>query len=298
MSSIPRNRPLSWILWHPHQGLWNARLLRTVKKVIPIRPIYRLVSRAIILIDTILLFTRALNRRISKMGIAQVFSRTKVPPGLSLLYFDLGTHKEARELSWMVEKVLPRLCDHFEAYGFEAARECFEQAKAKFVGRENVRLIHRALCYELPADGVVKLYKDSGAGLGNSLYRSFYAAYEEAPAVRLSGWLRENNLHPESSICLLRINIEGAEYDVIMDLVENGLARQIDGYYGMWDDISKIDQQRDEMFRAFLAKHRIFPFAFNGRDFTAVLRMKCIEYDIKTQVQAGIRRIKKLASGA
>ena len=39
-----------------------------------------------------------------------------------------------------------------------------------------------------------------------------------------------------------------------MDLVNSGLAGYIDGYYGMWDDISKIDKQRDDAFRAFLQK--------------------------------------------
>ena len=87
------------------------------------------------------------------------------------------------------------------------------------------------------------------------------------------------------------MNIEGAEYDVIEDLVESQLARYISGYYGMWDDVSKIDMQRDDRFRAFLAKNQIHPFTFNGRDIPWAVRMSCIEYDINTSVLTGMRKL-------
>jgi hypothetical protein len=99
----------------------------------------------------------------------------------------------------------------------------------------------------VPSSGKVTLYKDSGRGSGDSLYRES-DSYEEVDATRLSDWLLRRNIILQRGICLLRMNIEGAEYDVIKDLVESGLARNIDGYYGMWDDVFKIDQQRDEAF--------------------------------------------------
>ena len=87
------------------------------------------------------------------------------------------------------------------------------------------------------------------------------------------------------------MNIEGSEVDVIQDLVESGLAKHIDGYFGMWDDMSKINQKKDDEFRLFLRNHHIHPFTFNERDFMAPLRVKAIRYDIATAIRAGGNRL-------
>ena len=116
--------------------------------------------------------------------------------------------------------------------------------------------------------------------------------------MRLSDWLRERNIVLGDRICLLRMNIEGAEYDVLQDLVENGLAAHIDGYYGMWDDISKTDIRRDAEFRVFLSRNDIRSFTFNGRDVKWRARMKCIEYDMNSSVLAGLRRLDRRAAAA
>jgi hypothetical protein len=151
---------------------------------------------------------------------------------------------------------------------------------------------HKALCHEVPSQGKLRLYKDSAGGLGDSLYRQG-AMYEEVEAQRFSDWLREQNIGMENKVCLLRMNIEGAEYDVVKDLVESGLATHISGFYGMWDDVSKIDKHRDAEFRSFLSRHQIWPLTFNGRDMQWPLRLRCIEYDINTSVQAGLKKLSK-----
>lgn len=288
-------KPLSWLLWHPFEGLWNWNLLRVIRKIIRSQKIYEVLMRTIILLDTIILLIRAFGRRLSKVGLLRTpFLTTTIPDSISILYFDLGTHKEAKELSIMVNKILPCICKSYKAYGFEASKGYFEQAQEKFVGNKKTTLIHAALCHVLPNNGKIKLFKSPSDGIGSSIYRKDYNEYEEVVAIRFSDWLRKNNLDLKNNICLLRMNIEGAEYDVITDLVESGLAKYIDGYYGMWDDVSKIDHQRNNEFRALLSQNHIFPFTFNGRDLQFPLRLRCIEYDILTNVQAAVRRIKKL----
>ncbi len=111
--------------------------------------------------------------------------------------------------------------------------------------------------------------------------------------MRLSDWLREKNISLEDRICLLRMNIEGAEFDVLQDLVESGLATNVDGYYGMWDDVSKINVKRDVEFREFLSRNGIRSMTFNGRDVRWRFRMKCIEYDMNTSVMVGSRRLER-----
>ncbi len=237
-------------------------------------------------------YGRTLARRSSQLGLTKVFDRAKVPDDISILYLDLGTHKEGAELSLVVDRILPKMSKAFEAYGFEASQGSFDQVDRRFSDRNNVGIIHAALCRELPGDRKIRLYSDLKSGIGDSLYR-LTNTYEEVSAMRLSDWLNDKEINLETQIVLLRMNIEGAEYDVIQDLVENKLAMHIDGYYGMWDDVSKLDWRRDVYFRDFLSKNHIFPFTFNGRDMRWNIRIRCIEYDINTFVLAGLEKLKR-----
>jgi hypothetical protein len=273
--------------------LWNWRLVEAVRRTSAGSLLGKVTIRLIVLLDTAFLALRALRRRASRIGIRGLLSGWGVPTDVPILYFDLGTHKKARELSFMVSEVLPRASENFAAYGFEACRESWEEAQTQFTGRENVCVVHAALCHlQLPDSGTIRLYKGQGDGLEASIYRQGLDEYDEVRALRFSDWLRENHLSLEDSICLLRMNIEGAEFDIIQDLLDHDLAGFIDGYYGMWDDVSKIDPRRGDDFRSLLAANHINPFTFNGRDFRFRLRKKCIEYDVCTSIRAGLRRVR------
>lgn len=286
------DRRWSWILWHPHEKLWNWTLVVAIQRIVPISSINQGIIAGIILVDTFILFLRALVRRMSLLGPTKIFTKMKIPDDISVLYLDMGTHKKGEELAWVINNILPRVCHNFEAYGFEASQESFEQVKEKFAQIKNVSIFHIALCYVLPSNGKIKLYKDMKSGVADSIYRQS-ASYEEVKAMRLSDWLCENNIVLENKIIFLRMNIEGAEYDVIKDLVDRKLTGYIDGYYGLWNDVSRIDKQRDDDFRAFLKKNQISSFTFNGRDLRWSLRMKCIEYDINTSIQKGLHKLAK-----
>ncbi|QBQ54418.1 FkbM family methyltransferase [Nitrosococcus wardiae] len=286
-----KGRPLRWVFWHPHQGLWNWDLVRIVSKVLPIDLIRKFIIGSIIFLDTSVLWIRAFARRIRKLGLASLFIKEKLPTNIPILYLDVGTHKEAKELSLMVNKILPRFSNNFQAYGFEASKELFNFAKEKFKNKKNITLIQAALCQTPPKDGKICLYKDSREGFANSLFREQYSEHEYVKALRLSDWLKEEDIKLSRKISLLRMNIEGAEYDVVLDLVNNGVAKHIDGYYGMWDDVSKNSVELDKKFRTFLRNNGVFPFTFNGRDFVSCLRLKCIEYDISTTIRDGFRRL-------
>lgn len=279
------------LLRHPHQGLWNRRLVDAVKRRLRSPGLQQRAIAWIVRLDTLQLFLRALRRRWSLLGAAALFSRARVPAGTRVVYLDLGTHKKAAELARAARTLLPAVCDTFEAHGFEASRESFEQASQALAGVPGVRVHHLALTREVPPGGHLRLYKDAKGGIGDSLYR-VGDAHEEVPAARLSDWLRESGVRPEQAVLLLRMNVEGAEYDVLQDLVDAGVAGQVDGWYGMWDDVGKIDPRRDEEFGAFLARHGIRPLTFNGRDLRWPLRVKCVAYDLRTSALAGARRVR------
>ena len=258
--------------------------------VVPIASIQRTIRLALIHLDTFILLLRALSARISVLGLSKLFHKAQVPDDISILYLDLGTHKEGAELFFVVDEILPPVCHNVEAYGFEASQASFEHVAKKCADRGDVELMHKALVHVLPGTGTIKLFKGMRSGLGDSLYRQT-DQYEEVDAMRLSDFLIERFLVKANTIVLLRMNIEGAEYEVLQDLVAHQLAHAIDGYFGMWDDLYKIDSERDAEFRAFLARHQIRPFTFNGRDLRHPLRRKCIAYHMHTRIMQRLRRI-------
>jgi hypothetical protein len=265
-----------------HQGLWNSRLLHALRLRLP-RPAFEVAARVIVAADTAALAGRAIRHRFDARRVGSV------PPGVAVYYFDLGTHREAAELRHMVDHVLPGLGVPWYAFGFEASAKLFEEAQNKLGGR-SVMLTHAAVCYRPPSSGTLRLYT-GGNGLANSLYRPELDAFEDVPAVRLSDWLGAQGIDFEGNIVLVRMNIEGAERDVIADLNENRLLLNVDGWFGMWDDLSKIDPAADEVFRAELAAHSIEPVTFNGRDLRVPLRLRVIDAEVRTAVRRGARRI-------
>jgi FkbM family methyltransferase len=278
------------LLWHPHQKLWNWALVRRLRRIAPTPLIHKLMCFTVVILDTQLLFLRAMATRLTALGLPALVRRVQVPDDVSVLYLDVGTHREAFELELVVNVVLPRVCSSFEAYGFEANHESFEHASRKFAMRQDVTMINKALVSTVPSDGKIKLFKDSASGLGDSIYREG-SEYEEVECKRLSEFLVESDLLQSNRIVLLRMNIEGAEYDVLRDLVESGLHKCVDGYFGMWDDVSKIDIERDKEFRAFLMSNGIDSFTFNGRDMSHAFRRVCIVYQLHTRIMQGLHRL-------
>ena len=299
----PKNRPRDQsrgplrLLWHPHQALWNLGLLKYVGNAIGSPLLRDLLIRGIIFVDTCLLWMRALYRRMGKVGAIYLFSRAKTSPAVSILYFDLGTHRAAEELTWMVDHVLPSMGPDFQAFGFEPDRVSFLQAQKQVGANARVLLVNAALCQTRPEGGRLKLYTDGSDGIGNSVYRKGSGHWVEVEAVCLSDWIQAHHLDLKQHVCLLRMNIEGAEIDVITDLVESNLASSIDGYFGLWDDMSKIDATEDENFRRLLTRNRIHPCTFNGRDLEHRFRMRCIAYEVHTAVLAGMNRKMLAPSG-
>lgn len=289
--------PLLWIFWHPHQKLWNWKLLYYIRRVIPITIINKAICLVVIYLDTFILFMRAIATRVFSIGLSKIFYKVYVPDDISIIYIDLGTHKDGEELSFMVNEILPQVCNSYEAYGFEASQESFKQVATKFANKAHVHLINKALVNNIPIGGKIKLYKDMKIGIGDSIYRQT-AKYEEVEALRLSDFLLENHLLEDNKIVLMRMNIEGAEYDVIQDLIGNNLFNYIDGYFGMWDDIIKIDIKMDAEFRVLLSKYQIHNFTFNGRDMSRYIlfRRKCIKYHIHTRIIEGIGRLKRVSA--
>jgi hypothetical protein len=204
-----------------------------------------------------------------------------------VLYVDCGVHKQGEQLrcmqSWFGDRCKLQLV------GFEASSEHCRDAAANLADLSRLDLRNAALVGPDAGTDWVKLYKSAGRGKADSLFRDGGAGYELAPAERLSTvLLREYGEWLAHGAVLLRMNIEGSEYDVIDDLVRSGVHARIDGYFGMWDDVSKLDPAKDRLFRRLLKAVGIKTVTFNDRDLPHPIRRLAIRVALDSAIRRGI----------
>jgi FkbM family methyltransferase len=299
---MPRSKALQ-TLWHPHQKLWNWALTEQIRRRFAPGIVAQMLEAIVIALDSVALAARTGRRRRTRgAGLARSSG--------AVLYIDCGVHKEAEQVMWM-ERWFGRRYE-LHVLAFEAGADHARDAAAKLGGVERLRLHQAALVGPDHEGEVVRLYKGKGAGKADSLLRGGGEEFEDVPARRLSSILAEEGWDLARTPTILRMNIEGAEQFVIADLLAAGLAGEIDGYYGMWDDLSKIDPEADAEFQRVLAAHGISKLSFNDRDLGAFdarplrfspralpatlrelsfrLRRRAISGDIDSAFQAGLVR--------
>jgi FkbM family methyltransferase len=276
-----RQRTILQSLWHPHQGLWNWDL---VMKLTTDRPSTNApkskISWFLIWGDNLILSARVLYRRAKKMLSSKAIFK-KYNKNVKIMYIDIGTHVAAKELSLMREYVLPKVSNDFRCIGIEANSSSFNCVKEKYDNDKCVDLLNAAVCREIPENGSVDLYLN-GDGHGDSLYKVSDKKITVS-AMKVSDVIKKESEDPKR-IILIRMNIEGAELDVLKDLQENNVLSKVDGYYGMWDDLSKINTDLDDELIRFTKLHKIKTITFNERDFVSTFRIKVIIYDLLTSI--------------
>lgn len=250
-----------WLFWHPHQKLWNWRLYDGLRRL----PGGKWFARLLIEVDTWLLAARC--------------EPAKEPTG-PFLYVDCGVHQQGLQVRLMHEW-FPQAA----LIGFEASAEHYEKASAGLADITGLELRQEAVVGPDHQDQTITLYKTGGDGKGDSLFAERGSVTETVPAVRLSSVLAD---HPGLPV-ILRMNIEGAELYVIEDLIAAGMLGRVAGFYGMWDDLSKIDPAEDRRFRRLLAEHHIRPITFNDRDCPYPRRLKAIRGDMASQLVRATR---------
>lgn len=260
--------PRAWIFWHPHQRLWNWRAVSICRRLFGSGFIGEAMVVGLIGVDSAVLMARVLARRTRHLyTFLRNRPKSDAPAtGPPVLYIDCGLHRRGEQVLVMQEWFGERY--DLQIVGFEASEEHFRSAAAALSDIPQVRLHQIALVGPDHGDPTIRLYKAGGEGKGDSLFGARGGQFELVPAHRLSEFLEENGYDFGFQPVLLRMNIEGAERFVIDDLVDAGLVQSIDGFYGMWDDLSKIDTEADRRFRAVLRREGISTLTFNDRDLT------------------------------
>ena len=164
-------------------------------------------------------------------------------------YFDLGLYR-GTEMALMVDDVLPSLRGDNQvcAYGFEACKKHFAECSTRFAGYgDRVKIFHGAIAGK---DGPVMLYHAS-TPLGHSIYDSkgnvSKGRHETVKGIRFSDFLEKVSAPGDFNI--LRYNIEGAEWDLINDLLQRDMLKDIDVFCGsdVGKDMGKVAELREKV---------------------------------------------------
>ncbi len=274
-----------WPIWHPQQRLWNRRLVAALEVTLSRVPVIaRLTVRAIVVIDSLLLLAEVLRRRWSLFGLASLRGLPRARR-LPVLHIDCGVHEQGREIRCLHRWFATRR--EIRVIAFEAGSRQFAAAGVALGDLPALELLHAALVGPDHVGTTVTLYHSAESrGYADSTFPVDGAEPETVPAVRLSDVLRSRQASHVGPV-ILRMNIEGAELAVIEDLIAAGLDRRVDGYYGMWDDLSRIDARLDARLRELVHDHRIAPLTFNGRDLGYALRRLAIRIDVGSSIRRG-----------
>jgi hypothetical protein len=171
-------------------------------------------------------------------------------------YFDLGLHS-GLELRYVVTQILTpaankKLID-FQAYGFEACEAAVLFVKHQLQLKPNSKesydsttIIHKAISN---TQDKIKLYytdrEKQPEGAGNSIFRTknnVTDKYEEVQGVIFSKWLKENVPNYDKHFNILKVNIEGAEWHLFNDMVDNDILQHFPVILGSGHDVDKVSE--------------------------------------------------------
>jgi len=156
-------------------------------------------------------------------------------------YFDLGLCR-GEEVQYVRTKLFPRLgITDYTIHGFEPTSKICAKVAAKYAKQPNIH-IHQLAVGESNStrplywgEARKRLPKRRYAPKANSLYSTKVnvgSEFESVECVALSSWIPANVPDFADSFNILRMNIEGAEWVVMQDLVERGLHKHIQVFCG------------------------------------------------------------------
>lgn len=178
-------------------------------------------------------------------------------------YFDFGLYN-AIELRWM-KAILPLFTKKYSIYGFEACKSHYD--KLVSLEDKHTKLFNVAISNS--KEEFIKLYHADNR-VGHSIYASknnVSSKYETAKPIRFSKWLLDQMITLDDSFNIVKINIEGAEWDFFTDLIENNLPKKINLFYVSYDnDVNKINEFKnngiEEKYKKMLNDNNIVPILY------------------------------------
>ena len=150
-------------------------------------------------------------------------------------FIDCGANK-GQSIAWAIDHYTD---EELKIDSFEPQLENFEVLEDKY--EEDPRIaLHNVAVWK--ADGTRAFYPQTwGARTGSSLIEGKYSTNPaisiEVECINLANWIRENKI--EDAHTVLKIDIEGAEYDVVPHLLENEIQDLVDEWFIEWHGPTK-----------------------------------------------------------
>lgn len=122
---------------------------------------------------------------------------------------------------------------NYKIIGFEAYPPFADYCQKRYAEYSSVEIETLAVS---ATSKPVRLYKNGGGGPGNSLFEDKNNVnkddYVEVMSTNIIDYLQKRDLVKDYQIKILRMNVEGSEYEIIRDLVKRGLHEMFDLYIG------------------------------------------------------------------
>ena len=156
-------------------------------------------------------------------------------------YFDIGSYHGT-----IPQTIIGILGNNYKAYLFEPCKKHFSTLSDKFFDNESVKLYNIALTNK---KGKCPLYYSTISG--HSLHRDKInvdvSNFEMVDCDVFSEWYKKEKIRKyKGDIFILRIDIEGSEYEVYTDIIESGLYKKIDLFCGSLNDLYKLKNKSKE----------------------------------------------------
>ena len=206
---------------------------------------------------------------------------------MKINHFDIGlAHGQEIKYCYDIYKILNV---PFNIYGIEAEEYSFNHCKKIYDNLNNIKLFKYAISSS--DEEYIKLYlQDNKKNIkqGNSIYASksnvLKDDYQLVKSIKFSDFLNEHNIELEDSINIIRINIEGAEWDFFNDLFESKLINKFNIFLGagqqdIWKVKELVDKKIDKKFDELLKinKIKVYRYSFSRFNKNSVLQKLLIE---------------------
>jgi len=200
-------------------------------------------------------------------------------------YFDFGLWK-GTEIHWMINNVFPSLnITDYNIYGFEACKKYANQLQDHYKDNNKVHIINKAI---VDQPRTIKLYHAPNH-VGHSVFstkRNVSESYEEVEGIVFSDWLKKNVKNYKIAFNIIKVNIEGSEWYLFNDIVNNDINKHIDIYCGQGHDVEKVGELQDkvEAYYSLLKDNNINLYRFTeylpheNDDIISIIKEKIKEY--------------------
>ena len=168
---------------------------------------------------------------------------------IKINHFDIG-------LAWgheikMSNDIYSQTNIPFKIYAIDAEENSYNYCKKKYKDFNNIEIFKYAISSEDNKDIKIYLQNDKKTiKQGNSIYKTkdnvLEEKYQFVKSIKFSTFLKNENIDLDNSINILRVNIEGAEWDLINDIINNNLQNKIQIYLGAGSDIEKVKELKDK----------------------------------------------------